>query len=310
MKTAGIAFSFALGLCTMAAPLLAADKPADAPPANVNDYKLGPDSERHEGVPLGKVTKFIWNTSKVYPDTERDCAVYVPAQYDGKTPACVMVFQDGSAYSGEKGAMRVPIVFDNLIAKGDMPVTIGIFVDPGHKGGKDARGKYKQSTRSLEYDTVNGDYAKFLLEEILPEVAKQYKLTDDPDGRAICGMSSGGICAFTVAWEHPEAFHKVLSHIGSFTNIRGGYVYPSLIRKTKANPKPIRVFLQDGENDIDNEFGNWPLANKEMAAALKYAGYDYKAEWGHGNHNPNHGGAILPDSLRWLWRDYKKTEAK
>ena len=292
-----------IALSSFAIPLFAEDKKPDP-----NDYKLGPDSERHDGVPQGKVAHFTWTTSKVFPDTKRDYSVYVPAQYDGKTPACVMVFQDGGAYVNEKGAMRVPIVFDNLIAKGEMPVTIGIFIDPGHKA--DGEGGFKASNRSFEYDTVNDDYAKFLLDEILPEVSKTYKLTDDPDGRAICGMSSGGICAFTVAWQRPDAFHKVLSHIGSFTNIRGGYIYPPAIRKTKGKPKPIRVFLQDGENDLDNEFGNWPLANQDMAAALKYAGYDYKFEFGHGTHNPNHGGAILPDSLRWLWRDYKKVEGK
>jgi enterochelin esterase family protein len=139
------------------------------------------------------------------------------------------------------------------------------------------------------------------LEEILPEVSKSYKVSSNPAERAICGMSSGGICSFTVAWEHPEAFGTVLSHIGSFTNIRGGHVYPALIRKTER--KPIRVFLQDGSNDLDNAHGNWPLANQEMAAALKFAKYDYKFEFGDGAHNGKHGGAILPDSLRWLWRD-------
>ena len=140
------------------------------------------------------------------------------------------------------------------------------------------------------------------MEEILPEVGKKYNLTKDPAGRAICGMSSGGICAFTVAWERPDAFRKVLSQIGSFTNIRGGHVYPALIRKTEK--KPIRVFLQDGSNDLDNLHGNWPLANQEMAAALKFMGYDYQFVLGDGAHSGKHGGAILPDSLRWLWRDY------
>ncbi len=287
---------FCAALCVT--PLLAAD--------NFNDYKLGPDSEHHDGVPEGKVTEYEWSASKVFPDTTRKYWLYIPAQYDGKSPACVMVFQDGSAYMNPKGALRVPIVFDNLIARGEMPVTIGIFINPGNKGPVDAKGHPKSSNRSFEYDTLSDDYAKFLMDEILPEVSKKYKLTDDPDGRAICGLSSGAICAFTVAWQRPDAFHKVLSHIGSFTNIRGGDQYPWLIRQTKGKPKPIRVFLQDGENDIDNEHGNWPLANKAMAAALKFAGYDYKIEIGHGTHNPNHGGAILPDSLRWLWRDYGK----
>jgi enterochelin esterase family protein len=143
---------------------------------------------------------------------------------------------------------------------------------------------------------------------MLPEVSKEYKLTDDPEGRAICGISSGGICAFTVAWERPDAFRRVLSHVGSFTNIRGGHVYPALIRKTER--KPIKVFLQDGSNDLDNLHGNWPLANQQMAAALKFAKYDYEFVFGDGGHNGKQGGAILPDSLRWLWKDYKPAEKK
>ncbi|MDB5333704.1 MAG: enterobactin/ferric enterobactin esterase, partial [Phycisphaerales bacterium] len=218
------------------------------------------------------------------------------------------VFQDGHAYVDPKGQFRVPTVFDNLIQKGEMPVTIGIFINPGHKGGKPEKGPWNADNRSFEYDTLSDQYSRFLMDEILPEVAKEYKLTDDPDSRAICGMSSGGICSFTVAWNRPDAFHKVLSQIGSFTDIRGGHNYPPMIRKTRGKAKPIRVFLQDGENDIDNQFGAWFLANQEMAAALKFAGYDYKTEWGHGSHNGNHGGAILPESLKWLWRDYKKAK--
>lgn len=300
--------SFSLLLAMLGAGALAADKPA-APAAtapNLNDYKFGPDSEKHDGVPEGKVTKFHLEDSKTFPGWERDWYIYVPAQYDGKTPACVMVFQDGRGYQDPKGQQRVPIVFDNLIAKGEMPVTIGIFIDPGHKGPQDPKTKkFKGSNRSFEYDTLSADYSKFLIDEILPVVAKDYKLTNDPDGRAICGASSGGICAFTVAWERPDYFRKVLSQIGSFTNIRGGDHYPALVRQTKAKPKPIKVFLQDGENDIDNEFGNWPLANKGMDLALTYAGYDHMFVLGHGTHSGNHGGAIMPESLRWLWKGYK-----
>jgi enterochelin esterase family protein len=260
--------------------------------AGDDEYKLGPDSQRHENVPHGTVTKQEWR-STIFPDTVRDWWIYVPAQYDGKKPACVMVFQDGQAYVKEDGDFRVPVVFDNLIHKGEMPVTIGVFINPGRKQ-SDAK------NRSFEYDTLSDQYARFLLEEILPEVGKQYKLTDDPECRAICGLSSGGICAFTVAWQRPDAFRKVLSHVGSFTNIRGGHVYPSLIRSTPN--KPIRVFLQDGSNDLDNEWGNWWLANQEMAAALKFKQYDYKFVGGTGKHSGKHGGAILPDALRWLCR--------
>jgi enterochelin esterase family protein len=260
-------------------------------------YKHGPDSQEQPGVPKGKVTKHHWK-STIFPDTERDYWVYVPAQYDGKTPACVMVFQDGGSYVNTKGDFRVPTVFDNLIAKKEMPITLGIFINPGMKPGKDGK---DVSNRSFEYDTLSDQYARFLEKEILPEVAKDYKLRTDAAGRAICGISSGGICAFTVAWQRPDLFSKVLSHVGSFTNIRGGHVYPELIGK--AEKKPIRVFLQDGEKDLVNKFGSWPEANRKMEAALKAKGYDLKFVMGEEGHNGKHGGAILPESLRWLWRD-------
>jgi enterochelin esterase family protein len=270
--------------------------------AFADEYKLGPDSQRHDGVPQGTVTKHRWK-STIFEGTIRDYWVYVPKQYDSTKPACVMVFQDGHTYVGETGDFRAPIVFDNLISKGEMPITIGLFINPGHRSETTPERPWNANNRSFEYDTLSDQYARFLLDEMLPEIGKDYKLTGSAAGRAICGISSGGICAFTVAWQRPDAFSKVLSHVGSFTNIRGGHVYPALIRKTKP-AKPIRVFLQDGANDLDNEHGNWPLANQEMAAALKFAKYDYRFEFGTEGHNGKHGGAILPDSLRWLWRDY------
>jgi enterochelin esterase family protein len=211
-----------------------------------------------------------------------------------------MVFQDGKSYVSEDDQFRTPIVFDNLIHAGAMPVTIGIFINPGHTGDDYPTRTGAASNRSYEYDSLSDQYARFLLEEILPAVGAQWTLTDDPEQRAICGLSSGAICAFTVAWERPDAFRKVLSHIGSFTDIRGGHVYPSRIRKE--SPRPIRIFLQDGEADLDNQWGNWWLANLEMVAALKYRGYDHTFAPGAGAHNGEHGGAILPESLRWLWR--------
>jgi enterochelin esterase-like enzyme len=269
-------------------------------------YAYTPDSFPQEGVPQGKVTTYEWRDSKIFPGTIRRYSVYVPAQYDGSQPAALMVFQDGHAYVNREGEFRVPTVFDNLIHKGEMPLTIGVFVDPGHKKSEFPGPRGWQPTpenRSFEYDTLSGDYAEFLLTEILPEVAKEYPFTDDPEGHAIGGISSGGICAFTVAWQRPDAFRKVLSHVGSFTNIRGGDAYPGMIRKEEK--RPLRVFLQDGALDLDNQHGNWPLGNQQMAAALKFRDYDYRFEYGQGAHNGNHGGAILPESLRWLWRGYK-----
>lgn len=265
-------------------------------------YKLGADSMRQEGVPRGRLIEQVWK-SEVFPGTTRRFWIYVPSQYDGSEPAALMVFQDGHAYVDEQGQFRVPVVLDNLIHRGELPIMIGVFIDPGHTKELPEKPGWqpRPQNRSFEYDTLSDQYARFLLEEILPEVGKSYRLTDDPNRRAICGISSGGICAWTVAWERPDEFRKVLSHVGSFVNIRGGHVYPSLIRKTDA--KPIRVFLQDGSGDLDNEHGNWPLANQQMAAALSYAGYDHKFVFGEGAHNGIHGGAILPDALRWLWRD-------
>ncbi len=269
-------------------------------PAGDDNHVLGIDSQPREGVPGGAVTKHVWK-SQIFEGTIREYHLYVPAQYDPKKPTCVMVFQDGHAYIDPKGHFRVPIVFDNLIHRGEMPVTIGVFINPGHRGDTLPENPWRGDNRSVEYDTLSDQYARFLLEEILPEVGKSFNLTKSPDERAICGISSGGICAWTVAWERPNEFRKVLSHVGSFTNIRGGHACEAMIRKT--DPKPIRVFLQGGSGDLDNEHGNWPLANQQMAAALNFKKYDYRFEYGSGAHNGKHGGAILPDSLRWLWRE-------
>ena len=299
-------------LIAAVASLVAGSASAQAPkPASPDDqYKLGPDSQPQPGVPEGKVTEYDWNNSKIYPGTERKYWVYVPAQYNASKPACLMVFQDGGGYVKRDGAWRVPVVFDNLIAKKEMPVTVGVFINPGVKPPppgeptKRPDGKPVGSNRSVEYDSLGNTYARFLLEEILPEVGKTVKLTSDPKGRAIAGSSSGGICAFTVAWERPDQFSKVFSTIGSFTNIRGGNAYPDMVRK--AAKKPIRIFQQDGSNDIVNQFGSWPEANKAMAAALDEKGYDHKFVVGEGTHNPKHGASLLPDAMRWLWRDYPR----
>lgn len=263
-------------------------------------YQLGADSQRKPGVPQGVVTKFAWE-SKIYPNTKRDYYVYVPAQYDPAKPAALMVFQDGHAYVKEDGDFRVPIVFDNLIQRGEMPVTIGLFVNPGYWGDVPPENPFRGQNRSSEYDEVTDLYASFIINELVAELKKTYNISDDPKMHAICGLSSGGICAFTAAWFRPDYFHKVLSHIGSFTDIRGGHIYPALIRKS--SKKHIKVYLQDGSNDLDNQFGNWWLANQQMASSLNYRSYDFKFVAGTGAHSGKHGGAILPEALRWLWND-------
>ena len=259
-----------------------------------DNYVPGADSQFKSEVPHGRTERFQFTNSTVFPGTVRDGGVYIPAQYDPARPAALMVFQDGIGYMSTNGSWRVPVVFDNLIAAKEMPVTIAIFLNPGIRG--------EQSNRSFEYDSLGDAYARFLINEAIPFVTTNYSLaiTSDPEMRAICGASSGGICAFTAAWERPDQFRKVLSTIGSFTNIRGGHNYPALIRKTER--KPIRVFLQDGSNDLNNLHGDWPLANQEMASALRFMGYDHKFVLGDGAHNSRHGGAILPEALRWLWR--------
>ena len=273
-------------------------EPFIIPTPTPGPFVLGPDSQRQPGVPRGVVTQHVWR-SEIFPGTVRDYWVYVPAQYTGEQPAQVMVFQDGGAYVNEEGEFRVPVVFDNLIARGTLPVTVGLFINPGYFPAV-AEGKEPISNRSFEYDTLSDQYARFLLEEMLPAVGAQYRLTEHPDERAICGISSGGICSWTVAWERPDAFRKVLSHVGSFADIRGGHDVPSRVRNTP--PKPIRVFLQAGSTDLDVPWGHWPLANLTMAAALNFMEYDYRLAFGDGAHNGQHGGAILPASLEWLWR--------
>ncbi|QDV64841.1 alpha/beta hydrolase [Crateriforma conspicua] len=274
-------------------------------PTWAEEYEIGPDSKVQD-VPHGKVTQYEWTESKVFPGTKRRYSVYVPAQYDGSSPAALMVFQDGHNFESVDSGYRVPVVFDNLIAKGQMPVTIAVMIDPGtHKDLPEKRGwKPTPTNRSFEYDTVSGDYAEFLLTEILPEVEKEFRITQNPELRAICGNSSGGICAFGVAWHRPDSFRKVVSHIGSFVNIRGGHNYEAMVRKTEK--KPLRVFMQDGSGDLDNMHGNWPLANQELSASLKFKGYDHKFVYGTGGHNGEHGTAIFPDTLRWVWRGWEK----
>ena len=254
-------------------------------------YAHGPDSHRQPGVPRGTILDYEWTESRVFPGTSRRYWVYVPAQYTGSEPASLMVFQDGRRYLDPEDEMRVPVVLDNLIHRGEIPVTIGVFVDPG-----------EPANRNLEYDTFSDAYATFLLTEILPNVRDRYRITDDPDQWAVGGGSSGGSCAFTVAWTRPDRFRRVLSFLGSFAQLQGGNRYPELIHATPK--KPLRVFLQAATRDLnwDAAEHNWFSANLRVAAALAERGYDLRLVLGDGGHDTNHCGVILPDALRWLWR--------
>ena len=279
------------------------------PAGRITDaYALGAESEYQADTPRGVITQHSWK-STIFAGTVRDYWIYKPAQYDPSTPTAYMVFQDGKNYVNVEGETRVPVVFDNLIHKKELPPIIGIFINPGTYSAA-ASGEKERSNRSFEYDTLSDTYVRFLIEEIIPEVGKSYNLSAAAKDHAICGASSGGICAFTAAWQRPDVFSKVLSMVGSYVNIacgktgiEGGHNYPAMVRRVRPI-KPIRVFLQAGSNDFEviPEAGDWYLSNLEMEAALRFAQYDYKAVFGNGGHSGKHGGAILPDTLRWLWR--------
>ena len=265
---------------------------------------LAGNAKQPDAIPKGETFTFSFEKSKVFPGTSRTVTVYVPRQFDGKTPACVYVNQDGVQYNA-------PAVFDRLIAEKAMPVTIGVFVTPGvvKAANKDALPRFN---RSYEYDGLGDAYARFLLDELLPEVEKKTAsgdrriiLSKNGNDRAIGGASSGAICAFTAAWERPDAFSRVFSAIGPYVSLRGGDVYPGLIRKFE--PKPIRVYLQDGSKDLNIYGGDWWMANQSMQRALTFAGYEVKHEWGDGGHDGKHATRIFPEAMKWLWEGHPKS---
>ncbi len=267
-----------------------------------DDYVPGPDSKVQPGVPKGELIKFEFTGSKIFPGTSREVTVYVPKQYDGTKPACVYVNQDGVQWSA-------PTVFDNLIAKGELPVIIGVFVRPGVVKARDAATQLDRFNRSYEYDGLGDAYARFILDEVLPFVelkktsdGRAIRLSKSGNDRAIGGSSSGAIAAFTAAWERPEAFSRVFSAIGTYVGLRGGDRYPTLIRKSE--PRPLRVFLQDGEHDNNSNGGDWWMANQTMERALTFAGYEVNHAWGDGMHSGKHGTMLFPDAMRWLWKDW------
>ena len=280
-------------------------------------YQLGPDSMPQPGVPHGTLVGPLLLASKVYPNTTRSYWIYVPAQYDPKTPASLMVFFDGHAFIGPGGDYRVPNVFDNLIYRREMPVTIGVFINPGNtpdqKPSSDQDWGDDINNRRIEYNALDDTYTKLVANELLPAVEASYNISPNPDDHAIGGASSGAICAFTVAWHRPDLFHKVVSLIGSFTNIMGGDAYPDIILHAKT--KPLRVFLQDGVNDnrgvrngVYDPRWDWHGQNIRMLAALTTMHYDVNYVWGIGTHSGKQGGAIMPDILRWIWRDYPRPD--
>lgn len=268
-----------------------------------DEYPVHPDAQIHEGVPVGDLIRFSFEESRIFPGTSREVTVYVPKQYNPEKPACVFVNQDGVKWNA-------PVVFDNLIARGELPVIIGVFVRPGVvKPPSDAA--LARFNRSFEYDGLGDAYARHLLEEILPAVesrstpdGRPIHLSRSGNDRAIGGSSSGAIAAFTAAWERPDAFSRVFSAVGTYVGLRGGDRYATLVRKTE--PKPIRIFLQDGANDLNIYGGDWWMANQTLERALVFSGYDVSHVWGEGGHNPKHATWLFPDAMRWLWRDWPK----
>ena len=269
--------------------------------ASLLAFALALPAFAQEAPPKGEMLNFDFAENKIFPGTSRNVKVYVPKQYDGKTPACLWVCQDGVQY-------KAPEVFDKLIADKEMPITVGVFVTPGvvKAANKDALPRFN---RSLEYDGLGDSYARFLIEELLPAVEKMkaadgraIKLSKNPDDRAIAGASSGAIAAFTAAWERPDSFRRVFSAIGTYVGLRGGNNYPTLIRKYE--PKPLRVFLEDGEADLNIYGGDWWMANQEMQRSFKFAGYEHDFKWGKGGHNGAHATEIFPEAMKWLWKGH------
>ncbi|GGM85378.1 hypothetical protein GCM10010967_16770 [Dyadobacter beijingensis] len=265
-------------------------------------YPVDPASEEHPGVPKGEVLKFAFDQSKIFPGTWREYWVYVPAQYRPDVPACVYVNQDGIQW-------KAPTVFDNLIHQKEMPVTIGVFVMHGRVKAADPAAANDRFNRSFEYDGLGDAYARFILEEILPEVEKQktsdgrpIRLSKNGNDRAIGGSSSGAVCAFTAAWERPDAFTRVFSAIGTYVGLRGADRYHTLVRKTE--PKPVRIYMQDGANDLNIYAGDWWMANQTMLRALTFAGYEVTHQWGEGGHNGKQGTALFPEAMRYLWKGW------
>jgi enterochelin esterase-like enzyme len=275
-------------------------------------YKLGPDSMAQEGVPKGKLVGPTTLPSQVYPGTQHTYWVYVPAQYDASKPAALMIFNDGQAMIAPNGDVRAQNVMDNLIWRREIPVMIGVFINPGRRPDQPEPTPRdwgdRNTNRPTEYNSLDDRYARVITEELLPELKKSYNISDDPELHGIGGASSGAIAAFTVAWERPDHFRKVISIVGSFTNLRGGHVYPEKVLASEK--KPIRVFLQDGRNDNRalrgdryDESRDWFRQNVRLKDALTQKGYDVNYTWGIGRHGQKQGGAILPDMMRWLWRD-------
>jgi enterochelin esterase family protein len=305
------------GAVVLSGALCALIGQAATPPANPDlHYQLGPDSLPREGVPKGEVRGPFTLPSEAYPGTQHTYWVYVPAQYDPGVAASLMIFNDGQAFKNMDGDLRAPNVLDNLIYRREIPVMLAVFINPGRRPDQPEPTPQewgdRTTNRPTEYNSLDDKYARVIVNELMPALYKDYNISKDPDRHGIGGASSGAIAAFTVAWERPNEFRRVLSMIGSFTNLRGGHAYADIVRKT--DRKPLRVYLQDGRNDNRgrgrdeaapyDETRDWFLQNVKLMQALTEKGYDLNYTWGIGRHGQKQAGAIMPDMMRWLWRDH------
>lgn len=279
-------------------------------PMNSNDvyYHLGPDSMPINGVPKGHFVGPTIIPSQVFPGTQHTYYVYVPAQYDPSKPTALMIFNDGHAMMDEPGDVQAQNVLDNLIYRREIPVMIGVFINPGRRPDQpEPTAKEwgdRNSNRPDEYNPPTDKYARVITEELMPALKKDYNISPDPDMHGIMGSSSGGCAAFGVAWFRPDDFRKVITFVGSYVDLRGEYIYPELV--AQSDKKPIRIFMQDGRNDNrrpDNLKRDWFYQNVRLMEALTKKGYDVNYAWGIGNHGQKQGGSIFPGMMRWLWRD-------
>jgi enterochelin esterase-like enzyme len=311
--TRTVAAALSIAVCTTV--MSASPQNQEPQPPNPDaHYQLGPDSFSREGVAQGEVRGPFTLPSQAYPGTQHTYWVYVPAQYDPKVPASLMIFNDGQAFKNMEGDLRAPNVLDNLIDRREIPVMLSVFINPGRTPEQPEPTPQewgdRTTNRPTEYNSLDDKYARVIVDELMPALYKEYNISKDPERHGIGGASSGAIAAFTVAWERPNDFRKVLSMIGSFTNLRGGHAYADIVRK--AEKKPIRIYMQDGRNDNRgigrdgnyDERRDWFFQNVRLMQALQEKGYDLNYQWGIGRHSQKHGGSIFPDMMRWLWRDH------
>ena len=296
-----------------------------------NVPSFGPDSYLKPGVPTGKLSEKHVITSKIFDGMQSDYWTYTPAQYDPAKPAALMVWNDGQQFiNRDSTSIRLLEVIDNLTYEKKLPVIVWVFTMPGiatmaegtpfyqavQKVAKaDTQAARTSALRGVEYETVSDRYARFLRDELMPEVQANFNIRNDAYSRAIAGLSSGAQGAFTAAWEQPEQFSRVLAWVTPFGASQwqpgvqdGANVFPFLIRREPK--KNLRIWLQDGSDDLENPNGSVPFQNLQVANSLKLKEYDFHLSFGVGGHSPMQGSAEFPESLTWVWRGYDSAKTQ